>query len=79
MIELKCIMCQSKNVEKTTINNKDGISRHFKNVNERKESINCYIPYTYLCLDCGYIMKILDNESLEKYKADKDFFIDKIL
>jgi hypothetical protein len=72
-------MCYGKNVEKTPINNSDRISRDYKNDNERRESINYYTPDTYLCLNCGYVMKILNNEALEKYKNDKDFFTDKIL
>jgi hypothetical protein len=75
----KCLLCKSNNVEKIPLNatNKDGIFRDYRNEVTRSASVNRYYPDTYLCLDCGYLMRKLDSEALDTYKTDMGFFIDK--
>ncbi len=74
----ECLLCKGNSIEKLPVDSttKDGIFRDYRNDIERRASSNYYYPDTYICLDCGYIMKKLNKDALEKYKADMKFFID---
>ncbi|EGD49584.1 hypothetical protein Cpap_4022 [Ruminiclostridium papyrosolvens DSM 2782] len=73
----ECLFCKGNSVEKLpNSTTKDGIIRDYRNEIEMRASSNYYCPDTYLCLDCGYLMKKLSKDVLEKYKVDMKFFID---